>query len=63
MNLHFNSYLSHAFSLMLPVLLALTGCQPSGSPASESAESALSTFALDSGFQIELVASEPLILS
>jgi putative membrane-bound dehydrogenase-like protein len=50
------------FSLLLYLLGAVTvSCQEPGSRLGDSAESALSTFELEPGFQIELVASEPLI--
>ncbi len=38
-----------------------TGCQHPDSKMAASAQKALSTFEIDSGFQIELVASEPLV--
>ncbi len=46
---------------ILYLLLAASACQQSDSPIDKSVKNALSTFELDSTFQIELVAIEPLV--
>jgi putative membrane-bound dehydrogenase-like protein len=59
------SFLSdHSFLVILCAFLgmAVVSCKnQSASPFSESAQAALSTFTIEPGFKIELVASEPLI--
>ncbi|GEO03380.1 cytochrome c [Adhaeribacter aerolatus] len=53
----------HWFHLLVFSLLAITfSCQKNaGTHSSESAENALSTFEIEPGFKIELVAAEPLV--
>ncbi|HEX5552733.1 MAG TPA: hypothetical protein VFX43_05745, partial [Chitinophagaceae bacterium] len=55
---------SYCFLVLLSVIgLTVSGCHnKSASPFSQSAEDALSTFQLEPGFKIELVASEPMIV-
>lgn len=57
-------YLGYCVLMMIlgMFFMMLTGCQQKPtSPFSKSAEEALSTFTIEPGFKIELVASEPLI--
>ncbi len=60
---HFPLFRFYYFSLLAGGLLVMTmGCHSeSSSPFSQSARDALSTFQLESGFKIELIASEPMI--
>lgn len=56
------NFRNYSLQLLLYICLAVMGCQNKpDSPFSKSAEESLSTFRLAPGFEMELIASEPLI--
>ncbi|CAN5907774.1 c-type cytochrome [soil metagenome] len=61
LNLSYPSQLRSLHLLLFCLLALIAGCQQTTTHRTESAESAISTFELAPGFQIELVAREPLV--